>query len=80
MELLITTGGDVQCLYDEAVDLAALGETTITRASHVEPDEAGQWWADCSPLLGPKLGPFARRSDALSAEAHWLREHRLFPH
>ena len=32
----------------------------IRRASHVEPDEAGRWWADLSPVGGPRLGPFAR--------------------
>ena len=30
------------------------------------------WWADLSPVKGPKLGPFSRRSDALQAENYWL--------
>lgn len=72
MKLLFTTTGCVRCLYDEALELSSLGQTSIRRASHVEPDEAGQWWADLAPVAGPKLGPFARRSEALVAEAAWL--------
>jgi len=72
MQLLFTATGCICFVYDEALDLASLGQTSIRRASHVEPDEAGQWWADLAPVAGPKLGPFARRSDALAAEAAWL--------
>jgi hypothetical protein len=77
MELIINRAGQVMCLYDEAIDLAALGRLTIFRASHVEPDEHGQWWADLAPVAGPRLGPFARRSEALGAEQTWLRIHLL---
>ena len=38
------------------------------RASHVEPDADGRWWADLSPVAGPRLGPFEVRSAALDAE------------
>ncbi len=77
MELFISPGGEIRCLYGEAVELARLGELRIQRASQVEPDEAGQWWADLSPVDGPKLGPFWRRTEALEAEAAWLLAHRL---
>ena len=72
MQFLATANGRIRYLYDEALDLSALGPTTIRRASHVEPDEAGLWWADLAPVAGPKLGPFIRRSEALAAEAVWL--------
>jgi hypothetical protein len=72
MELVVDPSGQVRCLYDEAIDLTALGPLQITRASHVEPDDQGNWWADLSPVDGPKLGPFHLRSDALEAEVHWL--------
>lgn len=72
MQFLATANGRVRYLYDEALDLSALGPATIHRASHVEPDEAGLWWADLAPVAGPKLGPFVRRSEALAAEAGWL--------
>jgi hypothetical protein len=77
MELLIAVDGAVRCLYDEAIDLAALGSLQIQRGSHVEPDDAGQWWADMSPVSGPRLGPFARRSLALDAERTWLESYWL---
>ncbi len=72
MQLLFLKTGQVHCLYDEALDLSSLGQTSIRRASHVEPDEAGLWWAELAPVSGPKLGPFTRRSEALAAEAAWL--------
>jgi len=72
MELVITPGGTIRCIYDEAVDLAALGKLEIRRASTVEPDAAGEWWADLAPVGGPKLGPFRRRGLALAAEVDWL--------
>ncbi len=79
MELIIASTGLARCLYDESLDLRALGQLTITRASHVEPDAQGQWFADLSPSTGPILGPFLRRSDALAAEVAWLTANRLNP-
>lgn len=77
MLLRIDPVGQIHCLYSEAVDLASFGPLSIRRASHVEPDEFGVWWADLSPLHGPKLGPFALRSEALNAEENWLEKHWL---
>jgi hypothetical protein len=59
--LIVDAHGDIRCLYSESVDLTALGSLSIQRASHVEPDEYGDWWADMSPIQGPRLGPFPRR-------------------
>lgn len=77
MILVINPAGQVRCLYEEAIDLAALGALSITRASHVEPDERGRWWADLAPVGGPMLGPFGIRSEALDAERDWLERHCL---
>ena len=77
MELVVQADGSLRCLYDETVDLSALGQVTIRRASYVEPTDQGQWEADPSPVGGPILGPFALRSEALAAEVHWLRMHWL---
>jgi hypothetical protein len=79
MHILIDAQGNVRCLYGETVDLAQLGRVTISRGSHVEPDTKGDWHADLSPVDGPKLGPFGRRSAALAAEARWLGDHWLVP-
>jgi len=72
MELVIDPGGVVRCVYTEEMDLAALGSMEIRRASTVEPDAAGEWWADMAPVDGPRLGPYHRRSLALAAEVQWL--------
>jgi hypothetical protein len=77
MQLIITPGGAVRCVYAEEIDLTALGNPTISRASHVEPDQHGRWLVDLSPVGGPILRPFERRSDALAAEHAWLERHWL---
>ena len=77
MQIVITPGGAVRCVYSEEIDLAALGSPTITRASHVEPDTHGRWLADLSPVNGPCLGPYLLRSEALDAEHEWLERHWL---
>ena len=77
MDLVIETDATVCCLYAEAFDISSLGEVRIERGSHVEPDDQGRWFADLSPVDGPLLGPFSKRSDALEAEACWLTAHWL---
>ncbi len=77
MELIIEPSGQGRCIYIETIQLAELGNLKIQRASHVEPDAQGCWFADLSPVDGPMLGPFAQRSEALAAEVAWLREHWL---
>jgi hypothetical protein len=72
MELVVGTDGVARCIYDDVLDLRALGRLQITRASHVEPDAEGYWWADMRPVDGPVLGPFRSRSEALAAERGWL--------
>ena len=79
MQLVIKPNGLIQCVYDEAVNLHSLGQVKIARGSHVEPDDAGKWHADLSPVGGPVLGPFDRRSNALVAERDWLEENWLTP-
>jgi hypothetical protein len=79
MQLVILPNGTVRCLYGEELDLHVLGRPTIARGSHVEPDEASQWWADMAPVAGPRLGPFTRRTEALQAEVAWLEAHWLCP-
>ena len=75
VEIVVGPAGDACCVYGEAFDFASLGDVDIRRASHCEPDERGRWWADLSPVGGPRLGPFPRRSGALGAELSWLRPH-----
>ena len=77
MELVIDCRGGVRCVYGEEIDLSVLGQVSIRRASHVEPDGDGRWWADLAPVSGPRLGPFGRRTEALASETQWLRTHWL---
>jgi hypothetical protein len=72
MELVVAAGGDVRCVYGEELDLREIGKLQITRASHVEPDRDGFWWAEMGPVDGPVLGPFRSRTEALEAERVWL--------
>jgi hypothetical protein len=77
MNLIVESGGLVRGIYGEEITLAALGQLQITRASNVEPDEEGRWLADLSPVGGPVLGPYERRSEALQAEVTWLEKNWL---
>ena len=77
MDLLILPDGTVKAVYAEESDLGAIGRPVIARASRVEPDPAGRWLADLTPVHGPVLGPVDRRSEALQAELAWLEAHWL---
>ncbi|MEO8493897.1 MAG: hypothetical protein ABI614_02425 [Planctomycetota bacterium] len=77
MQLVIEPNGHIRCVYDETIDLRELGQLAVQRASNVEPDEAGNWFADLGIVNGPTLGPFSLRSEALAAERQWLERHWL---
>jgi hypothetical protein len=74
MNLYIRPDGSAQCIYDEKLPLQEIGAIDIKRASHVEPDPRypGTWFADLSPVGGPKVTGFASRTDALEYETAWL--------
>lgn len=74
--LTVQPDGSVRFIWsDDLAEMLDLGQATVARASHVEPNESGQWEADLSPVNGPVLGPFRLRGEALAAEVAWLREH-----
>lgn len=72
MILRVEPDGTLVTIYTETIQLDELGRARIERASHVEPTPEGAWTADLSPVNGPVLGPFAKRSEALAAEVAWL--------
>ena len=72
MEVVIKPSGTLVGIYDDAMNYGTFGKPDIRRASHVEPDESGCWFADLSPVKGPKLGPFNKRSEAIDAELEYL--------
>jgi hypothetical protein len=76
--MVIDAGVTARCVRGEAISLALLGQIGISRASQFGPDDSGQR-AGMSHVVGPELGPFAARSEALAADAAWLEQHRLVP-
>ena len=76
MQLRVNPEGTILGLYQEGVDLKELGNQTIERASHVEPNGAN-WVVDLSPVNGPKLEGFLNRSIAIQAEVDWIENHVL---
>lgn len=73
--------GTLEFLYgDDLSPLMSLGNTTIQRASTVDPrQENGQvnWYADLALSGGPELGPFPTREEAIVAETTWLNQNFL---
>ena len=55
--------------------LKDLGNVSIRRASHVEPEGDG-WSADMSPVGGPVLSGFSKRQEAIDAEIKWMKSNR----
>lgn len=71
----IDTDGSIRFIWDDKLKpLFDLGKGKISRASHVEPTVEGRWSTDLAPVLGPTLGPFGTRAEALNAEVEWLQE------
>ena len=79
MELIVESSGLTRCVYSDAIPLQGFGQVRIERASNVEPNDHGDWIADLSPVSGPLLGPFLKRTDAIKAEVRWLRDNWLMP-
>lgn len=78
--IVISDGGVIEHIYTELFDLTACGDSTITRASHVEPSENadGSWYVDLAPIGGEMVTGFAKRSEALKYEEErvnqWLKQ------
>ena len=72
MQIVIKPTGVFISIYNDAIDYGEFGKPQIRRASHVEPDKSGRWFADMSPIDGPKLGPFDKRNEAIDAELEYV--------
>lgn len=64
---VIHPDGNVEGLYTDLVDLAALGRLAIRRASSVEWDEARQQWVAITPE-GQVIAEGPNRAEVLEAE------------
>jgi hypothetical protein len=71
LEITITESGDVQCLAPDDLDLRAVGQLFVRRASHVEYDNARECWVVTLPN-GRELGTYATRGEGLAAEVVFL--------
>lgn len=80
LSLRVDSNGNVTFVYHDKLKqvLKCLGAMNVFRASHVEPDENGEWFVDIPPLdgkyQGEFLGPFKFREQALKAEVKWLKK------
>ena len=72
MQIVIKPTGVFIGIYSDSFDYSEFGKPQIRRASHVEPDTTGHWFADLSPVDGPTLGPFDKRNEAIDAELEFL--------
>ena len=77
MDIIVRSDGKASCIYAESIPVQSIGSLKISRASHVEPTDQGQWMVDLSPVEGPTVGPFNTRSVAISAEVDWLKQNWL---
>lgn len=90
-QVIKISAGKAQAVYSDELQpvLAEMGDTTVTRASHVEPADTipnvpnrlTGWVADMRPSGGPVLtapdgNGFPTRQAALDAERDWLRRER----
>lgn len=71
MKLFIHVNGTLQAIYDDKMPLFDLGDRTIKRAAHVEPDDHGYWWIH---FQGEKHGPFTFRTHALEYETRIVNQ------
>jgi hypothetical protein len=66
--------GEAVFIYEDSHPCSDLGKESIQRASYVEPNHAGLWIPDLSPLGGPRLEGHENREQALECEVKWLEE------
>ena len=81
-KILISPDGNVKFIYNEKLIDTLNTNANIrsdARASHVEPDEIniGKWKVDLSPVNGPIIHNFNKRSIALQYEVDWLNDNYL---
>lgn len=80
MKIKINTDGTINLLYTEDICVEELGEVdSIRRLFHVEPTQDNKWTATVN--IGTSkcviLGPFDKRSEALTAEVAWIEDNIL---
>ena len=78
--VVVRPDGAVEFVYsDDLRPLLEAGESTIRRASHVEPTPDGRWQADLTPVGGPVLPATETRQQSLRQETEWIETNILGP-
>ena len=77
--LAFSATGEALFLHDDSlIDLGVRlsgARAVPVRASNVEPDKDGFWWAEMIGTDAPFLGPYPTRQLALDAEAERVAEY-----
>jgi len=69
---------EMKMIYSDSMrGILEEGSSSISRASHVEPNPDNSWSADMSPIGGESLNGFETREDALKAEVKWINDNYL---
>jgi hypothetical protein len=71
--LRFNPGGQIDCLYTEAIDLRALGKLEISRATDIRFNDATQQWDVHAANTDQVLFSHASRSECLAWENHNLQ-------
>lgn len=82
MGVYISPDGTLRFVWDDKLQiLTDLGQCNSVRVSDVE-SIGSRWYADLRRIGGPRLGPFALRSDAIRSEVQYIegRLKRQLPH
>lgn len=72
-DLYIYPDGTIHTIYRDDLGLDEIGKLTVTRASHVEFDNAAQEWVITLPDGTLFARGFKRREDALMIEAAYVK-------
>jgi hypothetical protein len=72
-------GGQVDCLYTEAIDLRTLGKLEISRATDIRFNDATQQWDVHAADTDQVLFSHASRTECLSWEIQNLQPQNLQP-
>ena len=71
--LRFTPGGQIDCLYTEAIDLHALGRLQVVRATDIRFDDSNQLWDVHDADNGTVIFSHASRNECLRWEHNNLQ-------
>lgn len=78
-QIIITPAGGCECLYTEAIDLAALGTLSVKRATDIAFDDDSQLWV-VRDTGGRELYRHISRESCLTWERDYLERQETAKH